>query len=160
MQLMTLPPTIPRLKKPDFAPEMPTDPKRSKIMRAVPRFNSQPEILVRKTLHSLGLRFRLHRKDLPGTPDIVLPKFKTAIFVHGCFWHRHHNCSKSTIPKTRKSFWEEKFRANVMRDARNEELLRAMGWRVQTIWECETSDAKALREKLSAIFGIKSTSYR
>ena len=117
-------------------------------MRAVRRTDTRPEMLVRKILHRLGLRFRLHRKDLPGTPDIVLPKHRIAIMVHGCFWHRHPCCSKATPPKTRTDFWDDKFRANVARDDRNFRSLEAAGWRVLTIWECETQNTHALETKL------------
>jgi DNA mismatch endonuclease (patch repair protein) len=96
-------------------------------MRAVRRADTGPERSVRKILHRLGFRFRLHRKYLPGTPDIVLPRHRTAIMVHGCFWHRHPGCSKATTPKTRIDFWEDKFRANVARDQRNTHSLEAVG---------------------------------
>ena len=86
---------------------------RSRNMSAIKSKNTKPEIAVRKLLHSMGYRFRLHRKDLPGSPDIVLPKYKTVIFVHGCFWHRHENCKYASTPKTRKEFWEKKFRENI-----------------------------------------------
>ena len=89
---------------------------RSRNMAAIKSKNTKPEIAVRKLLHSLGYRFRLHRKDLPGSPDIVLPKYRTAIFVHGCFWHRHENCKYATTPKTRESFWNKKFEDNKKRD--------------------------------------------
>ena len=120
--------------------EVPTsvDPIRSKIMRAVGRVDTKPEMVVRRMLHQLGFRFRLHRKELPGTPDIVLPKYRTAIFVHGCFWHRHRNCRKATIPKTRVAFWANKFEQNVERDRRTVRSLRQEGWSVLIVWECET----------------------
>ena len=89
---------------------------RSRNMSAIKSKNTKPEIAVRKLLHSMGYRFRLHRKDLPGSPDIVLPKYKTVIFVHGCFWHRHENCKYASTPKTRQEFWEAKFRENINRD--------------------------------------------
>lgn len=108
-----------------------------------------PEVRVRKAAHAKGLRFRLHRKDLPGTPDLVFPKYKTVIFVHGCFWHRHLGCSKASIPKTRTDFWQDKFKTNVARDKSNVDELTDAGWQVFTIWECETkcSDVVALRLK-------------
>jgi DNA mismatch endonuclease, patch repair protein len=124
------------------------DPQRSKIMRAVGRTDTTPELVVRKLVHSLGVRFRLHREDLPGTPDLVLPRLKTVIFVHGCFWHRHFLCGKATMPKTRVEFWREKFDANTSRDTRKNRQLRAAGWRVIVIWECETSDLVKLSRKL------------
>ena len=100
--------------------------------------NTTPEMRVRRAAHASGLRFRLHRKDLPGKPDLVFPKFRVAMFVHGCFWHRHNACSKASMPKSRTEFWRDKFDANVSRDARVEAELEALGWRVVTIWECET----------------------
>ncbi len=112
--------------------------KRSKNMAAIKSKNTKPEITVRKLLHSMGYRFRLHRKDLPGKPDIVLPKYKIALFVHGCFWHRHEGCKYSTIPKTRTEFWIEKFRDNVERDKLNQAKLISMGWTPLIVWECET----------------------
>mgnify|MGYP000565422481 CR=1 FL=1 len=122
---------------------------RSRIMRAVRRSHTGPELLVRKLLHELGYRFRLQRRDLPGTPDIVLPKHRTVIFVHGCFWHRHKGCQKATMPKTRGEFWREKFNRNVSRDRYVERALVNEGWRVLTIWECETRQSETLRAKLS-----------
>lgn len=133
---------------------MSVDPIRSKIMRAVGRANTKPEIAVRHSLHSLGLRFRLHRRDLPGTPDLVLPKYRTVVFVHGCFWHRHGGCAKATIPKTRADFWATKFQLNVERDQRNDDLLRQAGWSVVTIWECETKNPDALAAKLATAFKV------
>lgn len=121
-------------------------------MRAVRREDTEPELRVRKILHALGLRFRLHRKDLPGSPDIVLPKHRTAIFVHGCFWHRHPDCLLASTPKTRQSYWVKKFEANVERDARKILQLEALGWHVVVVWECETKDATALNLKLSRRF--------
>jgi len=110
--------------------------------------NTAPEILVRKLLHASGFRFRLHRKDLPGKPDILLPRFKTAIFVHGCFWHRHESCARSTTPQTRQEFWETKFQATVERDAKQQAALLAAGWRVIVVWECETRHKAKLLERL------------
>lgn len=111
--------------------------------------NTKPEILVRRALHKLGYRFRLHRRDMPGKPDIVLPKYKTVIFVHGCFWHRHPGCSKASTPKTRVEFWEEKFAANVARDERNLVGIDLLGWQALVVWECETKDLEALSSRLS-----------
>ena len=125
---------------------------RSRNMSAIKSKNTKPEIVVRKLLHSMGYRFRLHRKDLPGSPDIVLPKYKTVIFVHGCFWHRHENCKYSSTPKTRKKFWESKFEVNVKRDLEIQEKIKNIEWRSIVIWECETKDLKKLRVKLFDIF--------
>jgi DNA mismatch endonuclease (patch repair protein) len=128
------------------------DPIRSRIMSAVRQKNTGPETIVRRVLHGLGLRFRLHRNDLPGTPDIVLPKHRTVVFVHGCFWHRHGGCSKTTTPKTRLEFWLEKFDRNVDRDLRKERALVEEGWKVLVVWECETRDRACLRERMSRAF--------
>lgn len=108
---------------------------------------------VRKAAHALGLRFRLHRKDLLGSPDLVFPRHQTAIFVHGCFWHRHLGCSKASLPKTRPSFWKAKFDANVDRDARVIEALERLGWQVAIIWECEVKTPEAAAERLLRVFG-------
>jgi DNA mismatch endonuclease (patch repair protein) len=110
---------------------------RSRIMRSVRRFDTKPEVLLRKAVHRYGFRYRIHRTDLPGTPDFTLPRYRLAVFVNGCFWHRHPGCRKSTFPKTRKEWWEDKFRANVARDERNYRELKAMGWRVFIAWQCE-----------------------
>ncbi|HGP0242054.1 TPA: very short patch repair endonuclease [Pseudomonas aeruginosa] len=120
-------------------------------MRAVPRENTTPEITVRKALHRLGFRFRLHQKTLPGSPDIVLTKYKTAIFVHGCFWHRHPMCKYATFPKTRTEFWSKKFTANTHRDIKNIASLNAMGWHALVIWECQTKDKILLNEILMTL---------
>jgi DNA mismatch endonuclease (patch repair protein) len=103
--------------------------------------DTKPEVLVRKALHRNGRRFRLHRKDLPGKPDIALPALKTVVFVHGCFWHHHEGCREARVPQSNPSFWEEKFRSNKARDERVQEELRALGWRVVVIWECEAKGA-------------------
>lgn len=100
--------------------------------------NTGPEMIVRSLLHRLGFRFRLHHKGLPGKPDIVLPKYKTVIFVHGCFWHSHPGCADATIPKSRTEFWVKKFEDTIKRDASNQALLMNQGWKVVVIWECET----------------------
>lgn len=127
---------------------------RSRNMAAIRDKNTLPEIRVRSLLHALGYRYRLHRKDLPGRPDIVLPKYRTVIFVHGCFWHCHDCRWGSVIPTTRPEFWAAKRGGNVERDAKHEAALESAGWKVLTIWECETRDAEALRrlleEKLNA----------
>lgn len=117
-------------------------------MRAVKRANTAPEIIVRQVLHALGLRFRLHRRDLPGSPDVVLPRFRTVIFVHGCFWHRHPDCRYTTTPKTRQEYWLPKFAANIERDLRKEAQLQALGWRVLLVWECETKQREELTLRL------------
>lgn len=124
---------------------------RSRNMAAIRSANTKPEVRVRSALHALGFRFRLHRKDLPGKPDIVLPKLRTAIFVHGCFWHCHSCKYGSVVPATRAEFWAEKRGGNVARDRRNRAALRKLGWRVLVIWECDVrtaSAAEATVEKL------------
>jgi DNA mismatch endonuclease (patch repair protein) len=116
---------------------------RSWTMSRIRSKNTKPEIAVRKAAHALGLRFRLHRRDLPGTPDLVLAGRRTAIFVHGCFWHRH-GCGRATPPTSNIEYWTAKFERNVQRDARNAAELRKLGWRCVRIWECETTDPKKL----------------
>lgn len=122
--------------------------KRSALMARVRQKDTGPELVVRRCLHRLGFRFRLHRRDLPGTPDIVFPGRKKAIFVHGCFWHRHEGCKKATTPKTRVAFWTEKFEANKERDRRKLLQLDARGWDCLVVWECETINHALLETKL------------
>ena len=110
--------------------------------------DTRPERLVRSLLHSLGYRFRLNRKDLPGRPDIVLPKYRTAIYVHGCFWHRHEGCSLAYTPKSNLEFWSKKFTRNEERDAEVAAALKETGWKQVVVWECETRDEAALARRL------------
>ncbi|ACL61787.1 very short patch repair endonuclease [Methylobacterium nodulans] len=126
---------------------------RSRLMAAVKGKNTTPELKVRKLAHSLGFRFRLHRRDLPGMPDLVFPTRRKVVFVHGCFWHRHPGCRKASTPSSHGDFWQAKFSRNVDRDARNERQLRDAGWDVLVIWECETRDAAAVAERLTAFLG-------
>jgi DNA mismatch endonuclease, patch repair protein len=126
--------------------------RRSRIMARIGPMHTQPELRVRRLAHKVGLRFRLHRKDLPGRPDLVLSRFRTVIFVHGCFWHRHSGCKKCYMPRTRVTFWKAKFDSNMARDARDVALLRAAGWRVITIWECETKNLRTMEDRLKAWF--------
>lgn len=121
---------------------------RSKNMAAVRGKNTSPELRVRRMLHSMGYRYRLHRKDLPGKPDIVLPKYRLCIFVHGCFWHQHPGCKRATIPETRREFWQEKFCKNKKRDELSLRELGKLGWQVCTIWECETKSPDILAKRL------------
>lgn len=126
-----------------------TPERRSWLMSRVRGRDTKPEILVRRIAHAMGLRFRLHRKDLPGRPDLVFPKHRLAIFVHGCFWHRHVGCRKASTPTTRVDFWTAKFDANVRRDREVQDKLDAQGWRVGIVWECETRDTEAVKRKLT-----------
>jgi DNA mismatch endonuclease (patch repair protein) len=109
---------------------------RSKMMRGIKGKNTRPEVTLRKQLFSLGFRFRLHNNKLPGHPDISLPRYHVAIFVHGCFWHRHQGCKLTTIPSNNADFWKSKFQANIDRDQRTQASLNALGWRVGVVWEC------------------------
>lgn len=109
---------------------------RSRMMSGIRGNNTRPEMIVRKYLHAAGLRYRLHQKQLPGTPDIVLRRFNVAILVNGCFWHRHVGCKYATTPVSNESFWQKKFLANVQRDQKNISLLIEQGWRVILVWEC------------------------
>lgn len=111
---------------------------RSKMMSGIQGKNTKPEILVRRYLHSKGYRFRLHRKNLPGCPDLVLSKYRLAIFIHGCFWHHHTACFYARLPATREEFWRTKLTRNVERDEEQKHMLISLGWRVLTIWECGT----------------------
>jgi DNA mismatch endonuclease (patch repair protein) len=114
--------------------------------------NTKPELIVRREAHKLGFRYRLHRSDLPGRPDLTFPRLRKVIFVHGCFWHRH-DCKKATTPKTNGPFWQKKFRDNVDRDRKALAELRALGWGAMVIWECEAAKAEALRGKLIEFLG-------
>ena len=121
---------------------------RSRIMGAVKGKNTRPELMVRSLLHRMGYRFRLHRKDLPGKPDIVLPKYRTVIFVHGCFWHRHKGCKYASMPATNTEFWTAKFEANTKRDKSNVKALKKTGWKVLIVWQCELKAEDKLARKL------------
>lgn len=128
---------------------------RAALMRAVRSKDTAPELMVRRMAHRLGSRFRLHRKDLPGTPDLVFPRLRLCIFVNGCFWHRHANCRLTTLPKSNVAFWQEKFTRNVERDAKSNEELRLLGWRVESIWQCETRDPATLEARLRVILQVR-----
>ena len=125
--------------------------RRSELMAGIRVRDTAPELAVRRIAHRMGLRFRLHRKDLPGRPDLVFPKHRLAVFVHGCFWHQHDGCQYAHIPKSRTEFWTEKFAQNVARDRRNEDALRTLGWRVLVIWECETGGEEAVARQLAEV---------
>ena len=122
---------------------------RSRMMAAIGSRDTVPEVVLRRTLHARGLRYRLHDRTLPGTPDLVFRRFGAVCFVHGCFWHRHAGCPYATTPSTRKEFWQAKFRANVQRDRRNQQELLASGWRVAIVWEC------ALRRQGHVVTALK-----
>jgi len=131
--------------------------KRSEIMSKIRSKNTKPELVVRKFLHSKGFRYRLHKENLPGKPDLVLLKYNTVILVHGCFWHGH-KCkigSGSRKPKSNKKYWNPKLAKNIERDEKNLEKLKALGWYCITIWECETKDESVLSDKLSPLFQAK-----
>lgn len=127
-----------------------TSERRSWNMSRIKGQDTGPERLLRSLLHRAGFRFRLHSKQLPGRPDVILPKYRTAIFVHGCFWHRHPGCRNATTPSTRREFWQAKFDGNVSRDARNRAALEADDWTVLIIWECELkADAEGVARRLA-----------
>lgn len=121
---------------------------RSWNMSRIRSRDTGPELLVRSALHRAGYRFRLHSKDLPGRPDIVLPKYHTVVFVHGCFWHRHKGCRFAYTPKSRVAFWNNKFRGNIERDRRTSTALRKLGWRVVTVWECQATSPERWLSKI------------
>lgn len=121
---------------------------RSENMRRIRSANTRPELAVRSALHRLGYRFRLHASQLPGKPDIVLPKYKTVVFVHGCFWHRHRCKKGNRHPRSNTDYWDAKLKKNVARDASNRRQLRLRGWRCITIWECQTKEQVKLADEL------------
>jgi len=129
-----------------------TSEQRSEVMSRVRGKDTRPELEVRRAAHALGLRFRLQRRDLPGSPDIVFPKARVAIFVHGCFWHQHPGCKRASMPATRTEFWQTKLRRNVERDRRAIEALSALGWKTAVIWECETRSKEAICGRLRELF--------
>jgi len=117
--------------------------KRSTNMSRIRGKDTVPELTVRKLLHGLGFRFRLHRRDIPGNPDVILSKYRTVVFVHGCYWHRHEKCGRGrSVPSTNRDFWLAKFKKNTERDAEVASLLAAAGWRVLVVWECEIKPKK------------------
>lgn len=127
--------------------------RRSWNMSRIKGANTGPERKVRSILHRMGYRFRLHRKDLPGKPDITLPKYKTVVFVHGCFWHRHKGCRDATLPKTRQDFWLIKLEGNAARDRNKEDALRILGWKVIVFWECEILQPEKIAHRLDKLIG-------
>ncbi len=124
---------------------------RSRMMSSIKGKNTKPEMMVRRWLHSLGYRFRLHRKDLPGKPDIVLPKYNLVIFVHGCFWHQHQGCHYAYTPASNSEKWKAKLEGNQQRDQVQQQLLLEMGWRVLTIWECGLKHSPATMAEINTL---------
>ena len=134
-----------------------TPAERSALMSRIQGKNTKPEIVVRSIAHSLGYRFRLHRRDLPGTPDIVFPRLGKVILVHGCFWHQHQGCRYAYKPKSNSLFWENKFSRNRERDKLDATALRHLGWKVLTVWECETKNIGMLVRRLGAFLNADAT---
>jgi DNA mismatch endonuclease (patch repair protein) len=130
--------------------------RRSWLMAQVKGYDTTAELRVRRAAHALGLRYRIHSRDLPGTPDLVFAKYRIVLFVHGCFWHRHPGCQKAGTPKSRIVYWVDKFERNVARDRRVASDLRAAGWRVAVVWECQTKNPSLLTRRLKRIFKIRS----
>lgn len=114
----------------------PTTPQRSRMMSSIRGKDTRPERMLRSVLFAKGFRYRLHVRNLPGSPDLVFPKHRAVVFVHGCFWHRHKGCRYTTVPRSNEEFWQQKFKGNVARDVRHAEALQVLGWRVATVWEC------------------------
>lgn len=129
-------------------PDIFTKERRSEIMSRISGQNTKPEIVVRKLLHSMGFRFRLHDARLQGRPDVVLPRHKKLIFVHGCFWHGHRGCKRAKLPTTNVNFWKKKISGNMVRDKKNIKTLKAQGWKVLVIWSCEISKIGMLKKNL------------
>ena len=127
--------------------------RRSALMARIQGKNTKPEISVRRIAYGLGYRFRLHRRDLPGTPDLTFPCLKKIIFVHGCFWHQHRECRYAYTPKSNTAFWEQKFSSNRSRDIHVLRELRRLGWKVLVVWECETKKPQALISKINRFLG-------
>jgi DNA mismatch endonuclease (patch repair protein) len=125
-----------------------TKQQRSSLMAKVGPRNTKPELIVRRLLHKYGYRYRLHKKSLPGSPDIVFSSRKKIIFVHGCFWHRHDGCKMTTTPSIRKKFWEDKFAANIHRDIKNIQVLKDMGWKSLVVWECQTRNIDSIGKSI------------
>ena len=121
---------------------------RSRIMAQVKSKGMKPEMQVRRLLHGLGYRYRLHRKDLPGRPDLVFPSRRKVVFVNGCFWHKHSGCPRVRIPATNRDYWQSKLERNRARDERNITLLQENGWKVITVWECQLRDSKTIADRL------------
>jgi DNA mismatch endonuclease (patch repair protein) len=138
---------------PGYGEPLLTTAQRSRHMAAVGRSGTKPELAVRRILSDLGLRYTLRNRDLPGSPDIANRARRLAVFVHGCFWHRHPNCKRATTPKSNRQFWEEKFVANIQRDRRAIDALRRKGFKVSTVWECEVGRGSRVSARLKRILG-------
>lgn len=132
-----------------------TVPERSRRMGLIRSSNTVPELTARHFLHAAGLRYRLNNKHLPGKPDLIFPRFRVAMFVHGCFWHRHQGCKVASTPKSNTEFWQEKFSRNVERDIKMSSQLEALGWRVIVLWECELKEPRVTRTMETAISWIQ-----
>lgn len=135
-----------------------TPEQRSRTMRAVRSRDTAPEMIVRRFLHATGLRFRLQDRRLPGVPDLVFPRRRVALFVHGCFWHQHPHCQAAARPKSRPDYWNRKLDGNVIRDRRHRDEIEALGWHHLVIWECQVKDADKLEElvrRINAFSGVK-----
>lgn len=130
---------------------------RSRNMARIKGKNTKPEMLVRSLLHQMGYRFRLHSAKLPGKPDIVLPRYKAVIFVHGCFWHGHADCKRAALPTTRKEFWADKIWGNIQRDERNIAALGNLGYRCFIVWQCELKDTETLKRRLCEFLSREQT---
>lgn len=130
-----------------LTPEM-----RSWNMSRIRGKDTKPELAVRSLLHGLGYRFRLKNDQIPGKPDIILPRYKAVIFVHGCFWHRHADCRYAYKPKSKIEFWQQKFEANIQRDQKVSEQLKELGWHQLIVWECEIKDIDTLKKKIKVFF--------
>lgn len=129
--------------------------RRSANMRAIRSTNTKPEIIVRRLVHAMGYRFRLHRKDLPGKPDMVFPRRRAVIFIHGCFWHQHQDpdCKNARLPKSNSDYWQPKLIRNKARDAEHESALLGLGWHVLVIWECQIKDTETLKRQIKGLLG-------
>lgn len=124
---------------------------RSERMSRIRGADTKPELLLRKSLHAMGMRYRLHDTRLPGKPDLVFPRYKAVVLVHGCFWHRHHGCKVASNPKSNVEFWQRKFATNVARDAKNAQALADLGWTVIVVWECETNTPGKAQETAASV---------
>lgn len=128
-----------------------TKEQRTLCMSRIRSKNTKPELIVRKALSKIGIRYRLHNSKLPGKPDIIIPKNKTIVFINGCFWHQHKNCKKQAVPKSNKDYWDKKLKRNMEKQKRDIKALKAIGWKVHIIWECQTADEKKLTAKITKI---------